>query len=71
MMVILIYQLQTFLNALHHGDITLTFSNPAEGQSGTVMLVNSGGHTISAHAKCCYKCRCFLLALTTAWNIYA
>ena len=32
------------------GDITLTFSNPAEGRSGTVMLVNSGGHTISAHA---------------------
>ena len=33
------------------GDITLTFSNPAEGQSGTVMLVNSGGHTISVTRK--------------------
>ena len=38
MMVILIYQLAKLLNALHLGDITLTFSNPAEGQSGTVMF---------------------------------
>ena len=32
------------------GDFDLTFSNPAVGQSGSVMMINSGGHTISAHA---------------------
>ena len=47
------------------GDITLTFSNPAEGQSGTVMLVNSGGHTISAHASVAINADA-LTALTTA-----
>ena len=32
------------------GDFTLTFSNPTAGQSGNVSLINSGGHTVSAHA---------------------
>ena len=32
------------------GNFTLTFSNPAAGQSGNVLLINSGGHTVSAHA---------------------
>lgn len=29
------------------GNITLTFTNPAAGQSGNVYLDNSGGHTVS------------------------
>tara|TARA_B100001750_G_C15007931_1_gene350720 strand:+ start:50 stop:448 length:399 start_codon:yes stop_codon:yes gene_type:complete len=29
------------------GNLTLTFSNHVSGQSGFVILVNSGGHTIS------------------------
>ena len=65
MMVILIYQLQNFFKCTPSGDITLTFSNPAEGQSGTVMLVNSGGHTISAHASVAINADA-LTALTTA-----
>lgn len=32
------------------GNITLTLSNPSVGQAGLIMLDNSGGHTISAHA---------------------
>lgn len=32
------------------GNATLTFSNPTAGQSGNVMYVNGGNHTISAHA---------------------
>jgi len=32
------------------GDFTLTFNNPAAGQSGNVLLINSGGHTVAAHA---------------------
>jgi len=32
------------------GNITLTFTNHADGQSGYILLVNSGGHTISLHA---------------------
>jgi len=32
------------------GAITLTFTNITSGQSGFVLLVNSGGHTVSAHA---------------------
>jgi len=32
------------------GNLTLTFSNPTAGQSGNVMFVNGGNHTISAHA---------------------
>jgi len=31
------------------GDFTLTFTNPAAGQSGNVFLINSGGHTVAAH----------------------
>jgi len=31
------------------GNFTLTFTNPAAGQSGNVFLINSGGHTVSAH----------------------
>ena len=30
------------------GNITLTFTNPAAGQSGNIYLDNSGGHTISS-----------------------
>ena len=54
-----------FFKCTPSGDITLTFSNPAEGQSGTVMLVNSGGHTISAHASVAINAT-VLTALTTA-----
>ena len=32
------------------GGITLTFTNFADGQSGYILLINSGGHTISLHA---------------------
>ncbi len=32
------------------GNFTLTFTNIANGQTGFILLVNSGGHTISAHA---------------------
>jgi|TARA_R110000824_G_scaffold171116_2_gene348636 hypothetical protein len=32
------------------GNFALTFTNHADGQSGYVLLVNSGGHTISLHA---------------------
>ena len=39
-----------FFKCTPSGNFTLTLSNPAEGQSGTIMLVNSGGHTVSAHA---------------------
>ena len=54
-----------FFKCTPSGNITLTFSNPAEGQSGTVMLVNSGGHTISAHASVAINAD-VLTALTTA-----
>jgi len=54
-----------FFKCTPSGNITLTFSNPAEGQSGTVMLVNSGGHTISAHASVAINAD-ILTALTTA-----
>jgi len=30
------------------GNITLTFTNQASGQSGYILLDNSGGHTVSA-----------------------
>jgi hypothetical protein len=30
------------------GNITLTFTNPAAGQSGNIYLDNSGGHTVSS-----------------------
>jgi hypothetical protein len=32
------------------GNITLTFTNITSGQSGFILLVNTGGHTVSAHA---------------------
>jgi len=32
------------------GGLTLTFTNPAAGQSGNIMFVNGGNHTIAAHA---------------------
>ena len=32
------------------GNITLTFTNIPDGQSGTIVMINSGGHTISAAA---------------------
>ena len=32
------------------GAITLTFTNITDGQSGFILLVNSGGQTVSAHA---------------------
>ena len=54
-----------FFKCTPSGNITLTFSNPAEGQSGTVMLVNTGGHTISAHASVAINAD-ILTAFTTA-----
>jgi len=32
------------------GDLTLTFTNPAIGQSGNILFINASNHTISAHA---------------------
>ena len=32
------------------GTFTLTFTNRTAGQSGFILLINTGGHTISAHA---------------------
>ena len=32
------------------GDLTLTFTNPAIGQSGNILFINASDHTISAHA---------------------
>ena len=32
------------------GNFTLTFTNIANGQSGFILLINSGGHTVSAHS---------------------
>ena len=54
-----------FFKCTPSGNITLTFSNPAEGQSGTVMLINTGGHTISAHASVAINAD-VLTALTVA-----
>jgi len=31
------------------GNFTLTFTNITDGQSGFILLVNSGGHTVSSH----------------------
>jgi len=47
------------------GNFTLTFSNPAAGQSGNVLLINSGGHTVSAHASVAINAD-VLTALSTA-----
>ena len=32
------------------GGLTLTFTNPAAGQSGNIMFINGGNHAIAAHA---------------------
>lgn len=32
------------------GSITLTFTNRTAGQSGFILLINTGAHTVSAHA---------------------
>jgi len=32
------------------GTFTLTFTNIANGQSGFLLLINTGGHTVSAHS---------------------
>jgi chemotaxis protein histidine kinase CheA len=32
------------------GSITLTFTNRTAGQSGFILLINTGGHTVAAHA---------------------
>ena len=32
------------------GNFALTFTNHANGQSGYIILINSGGHTVSLHA---------------------
>ena len=31
------------------GNFTLTFTNGDQGQSGNILLINTGGHTVSAH----------------------
>ena len=47
------------------GNFTLTFTNAAAGQSGNILLINSGGHTVSAHADVAINATT-LPALTTA-----
>ena len=47
------------------GNFTLTFTNAAAGQSGIILLINSGGHTVSAHADVAINATT-LTALTTA-----
>ena len=47
------------------GNFTLTFTNAAAGQSGNILLINSGGHTVSAHADVAINAST-LTALTTA-----
>ena len=54
-----------FFKCTPTGDFTLTLTNPAEGQSGTIMLVNTGGHTVSAHASVAINAD-ILTALSTA-----
>ena len=49
------------------GDFTLTFTNIVS-QSGFILLVNSGGHTVSAHANS--KVDANLLATVTAAGTY-
>lgn len=50
------------------GAITLTFTNITNGQSGFILLVNSGGHTVSAHANT--KVDANLLATVTTAGTY-
>ena len=47
------------------GDFTLTFTNGDAGQSGNIFLINSGGHTVSAHADVAINATA-LTALATA-----
>ena len=47
------------------GNFTLTFTNGDVGQSGNIILINSGGHTVSAHADIAINADT-LTALTTA-----
>ena len=47
------------------GNFTLTFTNATAGQSGNILLINSGGHTVSAHADVAITATA-LTALTTA-----
>ena len=47
------------------GNFTLTFTNAAAGQSGNILLINSGGHTVAAHADVAINATA-LTALTTA-----
>ena len=47
------------------GNFTLTFTNAAAGQSGNILLINSGGHTVSAHADVAINATA-LTSLTTA-----
>jgi len=47
------------------GDFTLTFTNGDAGQSGNILLINSGGHTVSAHADIAINATT-LTALSTA-----
>ena len=54
-----------FFKCTPSGNFTLTLSNPAEGQSGTIMLINTGGHTVSAHASLAINAD-ILTALSTA-----
>ena len=48
------------------GNITLTFTNIPDGQSGTIVLVNTGGHTISAAATTKVMGADMLTTITTA-----
>jgi len=48
------------------GNITLTFTNIPDGQSGTIVLVNTGGYTISAAATTKVMGADMLTTITTA-----
>ncbi len=50
------------------GNFTLTFTNITSGQSGFILLVNTGGHTVSAAATT--KVDANLLATVTAAGTY-
>ena len=50
------------------GNFTLTFTNITNGQSGFILLVNSGGHTVAAHANS--KVDANLLATVSAAGTY-
>jgi hypothetical protein len=48
------------------GSITLTFTNIPDGQSGVILLVNSGGYTVSAAATTKVMGADFLTTVSTA-----